>query len=143
MSRLRLCRKHLHSNEKSGSDDEKSFDASEDSFDPDDVPDDDDDAASAVSFDPEKAGSKVASEKSFDPDREEDEQDLSGFEEESKTNVATISADVAQRVSACLATYRLKNLCRKISDDVVYVGALRVCLKISTLMWVHMSVSRQ
>lgn len=131
MSRVAFLLKHLHSNEKSGSDDEKSFDASEDSFDPDDVPDDDDDAASAVSFDPEKAGSKVASEKSFDPDREEDEQDLSGFEEESKTNVATISADVAQRVSACLATYRLNILCRKTSDGVVYVWVSRVHLNIS------------
>ena len=87
-------------NEKSGSDDDKSFDASEDSFDPDNVPDDDDDdAASAVSFDPERgAGSKVASEKSFDPDRVEDEQDLSGFDDEGKESVATISADIAQRV---------------------------------------------
>jgi hypothetical protein len=64
------------------------------------VPDDDDDAASAASFDPEKAGSKVASEKSFDPDRVEDEQDLSGFEDEAKESVATISADIAQRVHA-------------------------------------------
>jgi hypothetical protein len=89
----------FHRSEKSGSDDDKSFDASEESFDPDNVPDDED-AASAASFDPESAGSKLASEKSFDPDREEDEQDLSGFEDESKANVATISADVAQRVSS-------------------------------------------
>ena len=93
---------HLHRSENSGSDDDKSFDASEESFDPDNVPDDED-AASAASFDPESAGSKVTSEKSFDPDREEDEQDLSGFEDESKANVATISADVAQRVSSPLA----------------------------------------
>jgi len=87
-------------NEQSGSDGEKSFDASEDSFDPDNV--DNDDAASAASFDPERADSRgLASEKSFDPDREEgeDEQDLSGFEEQEK-KVATISADVAQRAMA-------------------------------------------
>ena len=85
-----------------GSDDEKSFDASEDSFDPDQVPDDDD-AASAASFDPERAGSRLASEKSFDPDRDpDDEQDLSGFDDEQRKDVATISVDVAHRVMADL-----------------------------------------
>ena len=80
-----------------GSDDEKSFDASEDSFDPDQVPDDDD-AASAASFDPERAGSRLASEKSFDPDRDpDDEQDLSGFDDEQRKDVANISVDVAKR----------------------------------------------
>ena len=62
---------------------------------------DSEDGASATSFDPERAaGGAMASERSFDPDQndgEHDEQDLSGFDDQQPRNVATISAEVAQR----------------------------------------------
>ena len=116
-------------------DDDKSFDASEDSFDPDNVPDSSEDGASATSFDPERAaGGAMASERSFDPDQndgEHDEQDLSGFDDQQPRNVATISAEVAQRAMANLntaANAELQKLRKQVEEltkgNVLLKGAL-------------------
>ena len=112
-------------------DDDKSFDASEDSFDPDNVPDSED-GASATSFDPERAaGGAMASERSFDPDQndgEHDEQDLSGFDDQQPRNVATISAEVAQRAMANLNTAANAEL-QKLRKEVEELTKRNVLLK--------------